>query len=123
MPTQQRAQHHEPTFAAQQLWRCEMEFFKYELRQAIKRKYSQSREAGNISIRQQLALELEGSLFGREQDQRRAVRRLCECGADFSETSERLAAAGGAEEKARLHAGSFPQRRKGATRLFLKKDF
>jgi uncharacterized DUF497 family protein len=43
---------------------------------------------------------------------------LRERDADFSKTSKRLAAAGGAEEKARLHAGIFTQRRKGAKTLF-----
>ena len=74
-------------------------------------------------VGQQLAFELEGGLFGGKQNQRPAFalfRRgkrpagvFAERGADFGEAAESLAAAGRAEEKARLHTGFFTQRRQG----------
>ena len=80
-----------------------MELFKNELRQPVEGKNIQTRVAGNSGVAQQLALELEGGLFGCEQNQRIAIRRLRERGAYFSKAAEGLAAAGGAEEEARLH--------------------
>ena len=71
-------------------------------------------EAANFSGFKQLAFELESGLFGRKKDKWLTSGIAGQCGTHFSETAERLAAAGGAEEKARLHAGIFTQRRKGA---------
>ena len=56
-------------------------------------------------VREQLAFELKRGLFGREENQRLAFGIFAQRGADFREAAEGLAAAGGAEEKARLHAG------------------
>ena len=67
--------------------------------------------AGYFRISEQLAFELERGLLGGEQNQWRAGGIFPQRGADFRQTAEGLAAAGGAEEKARLH-GLFS--RKGA---------
>jgi len=74
----------------------------------------QSRKTGYFPGLEQLAFELERGLFGREKNQRRTGGIAGQRGPHFGETAERLAAAGRAEEKARLHAGIFTQRRKGA---------
>jgi hypothetical protein len=69
--------------------------------------------AGNFTAGEQLPFELEGGLLGREQDQWRAIRIFPQRGADFLKTTERLAAAGRAEEKSRLHTGFFTQKAGG----------
>ena len=112
--SQQRAQHHQPPFTGQQFRRRDVELFKNEVRQPVEGKDLQSREAGNFIAREQLPFNLERGLFGREQNQRRAGGRLRERGADFGEAAEGFAAAGGAEEKARLHAEILTQSRKVA---------
>ena len=77
--------------------------------------------AGNFTAGEQLPFELEGGLLGREQDQWRAIRIFPQRGADFLKTTERLAAAGRAEEKARLHTGFFTQRRQGGKTFIMAK--
>ena len=114
MPQQQGAQHHQPALGGQQFWRRDVELFKNELCHPVEGQNLQPGEAGNFPGFEQLAFELEGGLFGRKQNERRAIRRLRERGADFRKAAEGFAAAGGAEEEARLHAGIFPQRREGA---------
>ena len=74
----------------------------------------QARVAIKRRIRKQLAFELERGLLGREQDQWRAFGIFAQRSADFREAAEGLAAAGGAEEKARLHGRFLAQRRKEA---------
>ena len=54
-------------------------------------------------IRKQLAFELKRGLLGRDQDQRTTIGIIGQCGTHFREAAESLAAAGGAEEKTRLH--------------------
>ena len=63
---------------------------------------------------EQLAFELKRGLFGRKQNQRWTLRAFPQGGADFGKAAECLAAAGGAEEKSRLHTRFFAQRRTGA---------
>ena len=89
-------------------------------RQPLERKNVQPRVAGQRVPGQQLAFELEGGLFGREQDQRQAFRRSRQGGADFGQTAERLAAAGRTEEKARLHALLFAQSREIAKQFIVR---
>ena len=113
MSQQQRTQYHQAAFGGQKFRRRDVEFLKDEFRQPVEGKDLQSRETGNFPAFQQLAFELERGLFGREQDERRAVGRLRQHGADFGETSERLAAARRTEEKARLHKECFTQKRRG----------
>jgi hypothetical protein len=82
-------------------------------------------------VGQQLAFELEGGLFGGKQNQRpvftllrrdkRPAGVFAERGADFAEAAEGLAAAGRAEEKARLHTGFFTQRRQGGKTFIMAK--
>jgi hypothetical protein len=57
----------------------------------------------------QLPFELEGGLFGRQQDERWTIRACPQGGADFGKAAEGLAAAGGTEEEAHLHTGFFAQ--------------
>ena len=114
MPQQQGAQHHEPAFGGKQFRRRDVEFFKNELCQPVEGKNLQPREAGNLPGFEQLAFELKCGLFRREKDQWLTGGIAGQCGTDFGEAAESFAAAGGAEEKARLHAGIFTQRRKGA---------
>jgi hypothetical protein len=57
---------------------------------------------------------LESGLLGREQDERRPFRVFPQRDADFAKTAERLAAAGGAEEKSRLHGEFLTQRHEEA---------
>ena len=66
-------------------------------------------------VGEQLAFELKRGLFGRKQNRAAGRRALfAQRGTDFPQATECLAAAGGAEEKSRLHTGFFAQRRPGA---------
>lgn len=67
----------------------------------------QSRVAVEFGVGEQLAFELKGGLLGREQEERRAVGRRDQFPADLREAAEGLAAAGGAEQKSRLHGDGF----------------
>ena len=60
-----------------------------------------------LRVSEQLTFKLRGGLLGREQQERRAVRRRDQFTADFREAAEGLAAAGGAEQKSRLHRDVF----------------
>jgi hypothetical protein len=104
---QQGAQHHDAAFVGQKFRRRDAELFQNESREPVEGKNVQSREAGNFAAGEQLTFELKCRLFGREQNQRRAVGIFPQRGADFLQTAERLAAAGGAEEKSRLHRRIF----------------
>jgi hypothetical protein len=77
----------------------------------------QSHVAVQRIFREQLAFELERGLFGREQNQRRAIGILAQGVADFGQTAEGFAAAGGAEKESRLHTGFFAQRRADAKKF------
>src|ERR1700677_4304348 len=57
------------------------------------------------TVREQLTFELEGSLFGRDENQRRAFRIIEQGLADFRQAAERLAAAGRTGKKTDLHTG------------------
>ena len=74
-----------------------------ELREPLEGKDSQARVALKRIVREQLAFELKRGLFGCEKNQRSAFGIFGQCGTHFREAAEGLAAAGGAEEKARLH--------------------
>jgi hypothetical protein len=63
----------------------------------------QPREARNFPIGEQLSFQLERRLFGREKNNRFAFGIFFERGTHFFETAKGFAAAGGAEEKSRLH--------------------
>ena len=91
-----------------------MERIEDKLRETVKGKYLQPREAGGFPAVEQLPFDLKRGLLGREQDQRRAVRRGGERGADFGEAAESFSTASGAEEEARLHAEILTQSRKVA---------
>jgi phosphomannomutase len=85
-----------------------MQLFKDELGQSVKRENMEPRVAGNFAGGQQLTLQLEGSLLGGQQDERRAIRGCGQRGPHFGEAAKGFAAAGGAKEKTRLHSVSFP---------------
>ena len=74
----------------------------------------QAREAVQGIICEQLAFELECCLFGREKNERLAFGIFFQRSVDFFKTAESFAAAGGAEEKSRLHRGFLTQRREEA---------
>lgn len=65
-------------------------------------------------LSEQLSFELERSLFGRQQNQRRTLHAFPQDSTDFGQAAECLAAAGGAKQKARLHTGFFVQIRPAA---------
>ena len=104
---EQGAQDHEAPFLIEQFGRGIVEFVENKTREALKRENAQARVAAEGIVGEQLAFELEGGLLGREQNQRRAVRRRSEGGADFRQAAEGLAAAGGAEEEPDLHGPIF----------------
>ena len=91
-----------------------------KLREPLERKNVQPRIPGQRAGGEQLAFELKRRLLGREQDQRRACRRCRQGGADFGEAAKGLAAAGRPEEKTRLHALLFAQRRQIARQFIVK---
>ena len=103
MAHEQRAQDHDAAFVVQLFRRRDVQFFKDKLREALEGENLQARVAVKRIIGEQLALELEGGLFGREKNERRACGIFLERGTDFGEAAEGFTAAGGAEEKARLH--------------------
>ena len=82
-----------------------------EKSQALEGKNEEPRVAREGRPGEQLALELIRGLLGRDEQQGRAVGRGGKRGADFSEAAKGLAAAGGSEEKARLHGNVLAQRR------------
>ena len=77
----------------------------------------QPRIAVQRTVGEQLAFELERGLFGREKNERIACRIFFEHGAYFGESAESFAAAGGAEEKSRLH-DLFSRKSAKAQRIF-----
>jgi len=111
MPHEQGAQDHDAAFVVQLFRRRDVQFFKDKLRKALEGENLQARVAVERRVGKQLAFELESGLFGCEENEWRALGIFFERGSDFGEAAEGLAAAGGAEEKSRLH-DSFS--RKGA---------
>ncbi len=140
---QQRAQHHHPAFLAQRGRRRAAQVAEDKFRQALERKDVQPRVtkkmvgrdsrraiprlrkrlARTLAPPEQLAFELKRGLLGSEENQRRTVGGGAQGGADFRQTAERLAAASGAEEKARLHEGKCSRKAGRAERnLFFSLD-
>jgi hypothetical protein len=118
---QQRAQNHDPAFVVQLFRRRDAKIFKNETREALERENLQACATVERRVGEQLAFELEGGLFGREKNERRAFGIFFERVADFRKAAEGFAAAGGAEEKARLHdlfsrKGTKAQRKNEAAR-------
>jgi hypothetical protein len=74
----------------------------------------QPREAVQRIVGEQLTFELKRRLFWREENERCAFGIFFERGADLGEAAEGFAAAGGAEEKSRLHGKILSQRREEA---------
>ena len=88
--------------------------------EALEGKDLETREAAWPVFREQLALELEGRLFGREEEQRWTVRIVAERGADPGETTPGFAGAGRAEEESCAHDPGVPDtgaRRETKSRL------
>ena len=73
------------------------------MREALEGEDLQARVAVERIIGEQLAFELKRGLFGREQDQRWSFGSGGKGSADFRQAAEGFAAAGGTEEKTRLH--------------------
>jgi hypothetical protein len=92
------------------------------LREAFERQNLQARESLQRGIGEQLPFELKCRLLGREKNERCAFGIFFERGADFSEAAEGFAAAGGAEEKSRLH-GLFSRKGAKAQRNFIAGRF
>ena len=107
----QRAQDHHTAFLGERFRRVKLKFFQNELREPLEGEDLQSRVTLKLRISKQLAFELRGGLLGREQQKRRAVRRCDQFTADFRKAAEGLAAAGGAEQKSRLHGDVFNRKR------------
>ena len=78
----------------------------------------QARVAVERRVGEQLAFELESGLFGREKYEWLAFGIIGQCGTHFGEAAEGFAAAGGAEEKSRLH-GLFSRKGAKAQRNFI----
>jgi hypothetical protein len=121
VPYQQGAQDHHAAFLGEQSrWHRDAARVQDKPREPLERKNVQARVTLRSAIGEQLAFELKRRLLGREQNQRRAFRRLVQCMADFRETAKRLAAAGRTEEKAHLHGLLFAQRRPIAKQFIVK---
>jgi len=118
VPHQQRAQDHGAAFLTQEFRRGDAQRIEDELRQPLEGENVQARVALERRVRQQLAFELEGGLFGRKQNQGLALRGAGERGTDFGEAAEGFAAAGGTEKKARGH-GLFSRKGARAQRIFV----
>ncbi len=104
---QQGAQHHHATFVVEPVGLRVGRFAEDELREAIKGKDLQPGVAVQFRIGEELAFELGGGLFGREQQERRAIGRRDQFTTNLREAAESLAAAGGAEQESRLHGVFF----------------
>jgi hypothetical protein len=72
--------------------------------QTLKGKNGKPRVTGQGGIGQKLTFQLEGGLLGGQENQWRPVRVVAQGGANLRQAPERLAGAGGTEEKARAHA-------------------
>ena len=114
MPVQQGAQDHQAAFAGQQFRRRQVQLFKDELGEPVEGQDLQARKTGEDGAGEKLAFELEGGLFGREDDQRIAVGLALQRGPHPGETAEGFSAAGGADEEAHGHAGMFMVCERGA---------
>jgi hypothetical protein len=117
MAQQQRAQNHDAAFVAQKFRRRDAKLFEDKPGEPFERKNLQSRVAGERTAGEQLPFQLKRRLFGRKKNQRIAGGIFGQRGTHFGEAAEGLAAAGGAEEKARLH-GLFSRKGARAQRNF-----
>ena len=120
MPENQRTQDHHASLLRERLRRVKLEFFQDELREPLEGEDVKPRVTLELRVSEQLTFKLRGGLLGREQQERRAVRRRDQFTADFREAAEGLAAASGAEQKSRLHGDVF-NRKRGARQK--NKDF
>ena len=107
---EQGTQHHDAAFGVEQARGDGGEFAEGEVGEAIKRDDLQAGVTGERGVGEQLAFELKCGLLGREENQRRAIGRAEEFGANLGEAAESFAAASGAEEEARLHGESFSRK-------------
>ena len=110
MPENQRPQNHDAPLLGERFRRVNLEVFQNELREPLEGQDVQPRVTLELRIAQQLTFELGSGLFGREQKQRRAVRRRDQFTADLRKAAEGLAAASGSEQKSRLHTDVFNQK-------------
>jgi hypothetical protein len=94
--------HHAPVLGQERLFRLSAKF-KRELRQALEGKNLQSSITLQFLIRQKLALQLEGGLLGREQEEGRPIRFRQESLANFRQAAESLPRPSRSEQKARMH--------------------
>ena len=97
------AENHRAADVAEEPWFRSTQVPENPKSEAFERKDLEPREAAEPVFRQQLALELEGRLFGREEEQGWPVRILAERGPDPGEATPSLAASGRAEEESCAH--------------------
>jgi hypothetical protein len=114
MAQQQRAQNHDAAFGAQKFRRRDAKLAEDKPGETLERKNLQARVAGERATGEQLSFQLKCRLFGRKKNERITGGIFGQCGTHFGEAAEGLAAAGGAEEKVRLHGEILTQRRKDA---------
>jgi hypothetical protein len=113
VPAKQGAQRHDPPLFFQHLPRRAGEFAENKTGEPVERENLQARVTGQRRTGQQLALELKRGLFGREQQQRRALRAIAQGIPNLRQATERLPAAGGSEKKPDLHASFFHLKKPG----------
>ncbi len=108
---EQRAQDHDTALLVQEARRRFLQAVEQEEREAVEGQDVQARVTGGRGTGEQLALELIRRLLGRDEQERRPVRRGGQFPADFREAAKRLAAAGGSEDESCLHGTVLTQRR------------
>ena len=110
MPQDQRAQHHDAALVVQLVGRRHRQLFQNKSRQPVERKNMQPRVAGTTpSPASNWRSSWNVACLGASRTSGGPSGHCLQRGADFGKAAERLAAAGGTEEKARLHAGFFAQ--------------
>lgn len=117
MPRKQGAQDHDAPLLGEQPGRGQPALLQDKRRQSLEGKDAQPCVAGEPAAGQQLTFQLEGRLFGGQEQKRRALDRGGQGIAKLAEAAPGLAAAGRTDQDPDLHGLVFAQRRPAAKQL------
>ena len=121
-PRQQRVQHHDASVFGQERRLRLAGPCQHEFGQTLKGKNLQARVTLQIRIRQELPFQLEGGLFGRQQNERRPVRFRQQRLANFRQAAESFPRPGRTEQKARMHPAFVAQNQPRA-KIYFQSSF
>jgi hypothetical protein len=103
VPGQQGAEHHHAAFFGEQRRPGPAQLFEHISREALEGENLQARVAGQVGVAKELAFQLEGGLFGGEEDEGRSLQIIAERGANIRQAPEGFPGAGRTEEESRSH--------------------